>query len=370
MNSKERLQLVFDHKEPDRVPVKVDFVPEVLQKLKSKHKIKKDIGSSDSDIANLNIDYDIDTYFEHDLLILEYGMGSGYYREFEPGEDTYTTEWGITWKKMSYKTKFGEGYYTEIVDFPLAAADAIDNYAPPNPEDEDMSLVDYVMNKYGKDYYICGNIGCSVFEALKYLRGLTKSLEDLLINKEIAHRIMNISVDYHLKLGYKLIEKGVDMLLLADDVGGEHSMLMSPKTFREFMKPKLSYMIDEFKRKNKNIKIAWHSDGYIIPILDDLVEIELDVLNPIQPESMDPTYIKKRYGNNLCLWGTVSTQKTFPYGKPKDVENETIDRIRNCAPGGGFLIAPTHNIQLDVPEENLFAFYNTVKKCGKYPINL
>ncbi|GAH30801.1 unnamed protein product, partial [marine sediment metagenome] len=157
---------------------------------------------------------------------------------------------------------------------------------------------------------------------------------------------------------------------LADDVGSEHSMLISPEVFREFMKPRLSHMIGEFKKKNKNIKAAWHSDGCILPILDDLVEIGLDVLNPIQPESMDPTYIKKRYGNNLCLWGTISTQHTLPYGKPKDVENEVIDRIRNCARGGGFLIAPTHNIQLDVPEENLFAFYNTIKKYGRYPMNL
>jgi len=85
---------------------------------------------------------------------------------------------------------------------------------------------------------------------------------------------------------------------------------------------------------------------------------------------MDPTYIKKRYGNNLCLWGTVSTQHTLPYGKPRDVVNEVIDRIKNCAPGGGFLAAPTHNIQLDVPEENLLAFYETVKRYGTYPIKI
>jgi len=368
MTSKERLQLAFDYEEPDRVPMQVSFVPEVLQKLKSKYKVKKESSNLSAGVVS-NIDYDIDIYLGHDMLILNVGMGSGYYREFEPGKDTYTTEWGITWKKMPYQTKFGHGYYTEMVGFPLAEDDAIDSYIPPNPEDEDISFVDDVVKVYGKDYYICGDLSCSVLEAFRYLRG-PKAFEDLLVNKEIAHKIMDMTVDYHLKLGYKLIEKGVDMIWLADDVGSEHSMLISPEVFREFMKPRLSHMIGEFKKKNKNIKAAWHSDGCILPILDDLVEIGLDVLNPIQPESMNPTYIKKRYGNNLCLWGTVSTQHTLPYGKPKDVENEVIDRIRNCAPGGGFLIAPTHNIQLDVPEENLFAFYNTIKKYGRYPMNL
>jgi len=368
MTSKERLQLAFDYEEPDRVPMQVSFVPEVLQKLKSKYKGKKESSNLSAGVVS-NIDYDIDIYLGHDMLILNVGMGSGYYREFESGKDTYTTEWGITWGKMTYQTKFGHGYYTEMVGFPLAKDDTIDSYVPPNPENEDISFVDDVVKVYGKDYYICGDISCSILEAFRYLRG-PQAFEDLLVNKEIAHKIMDMTVDYHLKLGYKLIEKGVDMIWLADDVGSEHSMLISPETFREFMKPRLSYMIGEFKKKNKGIKAAWHSDGYILPILDDLVEIGLDVLNPIQPESMDPTYIKNRYGNNLCLWGTVSTQHTLPYGKPKDVENEVIDRIRNCARGGGFLIAPTHNIQLDVPEENLFAFYNTIKRYGRYPISL
>ncbi|MCD6232299.1 hypothetical protein J7K28_06740 [Candidatus Aerophobetes bacterium] len=369
MNSKERLQIAFDHKEPDRVPVQVSFVPEVLEKLKLKYKIKKDSDDLLSAGVVSSIDYDVDVYFGHDMLILDVGMGSGYYRKFEPGKDTYTTEWGITWKKMPYKTRFGNGYYTEIVGFPLAEDDALDSYIPPDPEDEDISFVDDVMRTYGKDYYICGSLACSILEAFRYLRG-PKAFEDLLINKEFAHKVMDMTVNYHLKLGYKLIEKGVDMIWLADDVGSEHSMLISPEVFREFMKPRLGYMISEFKKKNKNIKVAWHSDGYIVPILDDLIEIGLDVLNPIQPESMDPSWIKKRYGNNLCLWGTVSTQRTLPYGKPEDVENEVINRIKNCAPGGGFLIGPTHNIQLDVPEENLLAFYDAVKKYGVYPVKI
>jgi len=132
----------------------------------------------------------------------------------------------------------------------------------------------------------------------------------------------------------------------------------------------LEYMIDELKKKNKNVKVAFHSDSYIEPVIDDLIEVGVDLLNPIQPESMDPAYIKKRYGSRIALWGTVSTQYTLPFKGPEDVEAEVRERIRTCAPGGGFLIAPTHNIQLDVPLENVDAFYRAVKKYGRYPVKV
>ncbi|MBU2578033.1 hypothetical protein KKA69_04355, partial [Patescibacteria group bacterium] len=103
---------------------------------------------------------------------------------------------------------------------------------------------------------------------------------------------------------------------------------------------------------------------------DDLVEIGVDLLNPIQPESINPAHIKKRFGNRIALWGTISTQKTLPFGSPEDVENEVRERIKTCGPGGGLLLAPTHNIQLDVPFENINAFYNAVKKYRDYPIKL
>ena len=143
---------------------------------------------------------------------------------------------------------------------------------------------------------------------------------------------------------------------------------MSPATFREMIKPKMGYMIGELKRRNPAVKVAFHSDGFITPVIDDLVEVGVDLLNPIQPESMDPAAIKRRYGRRLALWGTVSTQKTFPFGTAEEVRAEVRERIRTCAPGGGFLLAPTHNLQLDVPPENIQAFYDAVRDFGAYPI--
>jgi uroporphyrinogen decarboxylase len=143
---------------------------------------------------------------------------------------------------------------------------------------------------------------------------------------------------------------------------------MSPATFREMVKPKMGYMIGELKRSSSAVKVAFHSDGYIEPVIDDLVEVGVDLLNPVQPESMDPAALKQRYGRRLAFWGTVSTQRTFPFGSAAQVRAEVRERIRACGPGGGFLLAPTHNLQLDVPFENIRAFYDAAREFGAYPL--
>jgi uroporphyrinogen decarboxylase len=366
-SSKERMQIAMDHKEPDMVPFQATFVPEVDKILRKKYarEIEGIKGKKEEKYQGMT---ELDILFGHDMLLLTYGLSTGYYRDTDT--NVYIDEWGITWKKIPYKTINGDGYYTEIVRVPLADDSKIDSYTPPDPGNEDMGYAEEVIKNYGKDYYICGIIDCSIFEALKYLRGITQSLIDIVANKDIAHKVMDMSVDYHLKLGLKLIDRGVDLLWLADDIGGEHTLLMSPQVFREMIKPKMGYMIGELKKKSKDIKVAFHSDGYIEPVIDDLIEVGVDLLNPIQPESMDPSFIKKRYGKKICLWGTVSTQQTLPFGTSGDVENEIRERIKTCGPGGGFLLAPTHNIQLDVSFENIQAFYNAIKKYRNYPIKI
>jgi len=368
LTSKERMQLMMDHKEPDRVPYQVTFVPELNELFRKKYSEElKDIKFTQKEKWKSMTELDI--LFGHDMVLLTYGISNSYYSGNIDSE-TYIDNWGITWKKISYNVLNGKGYYTEIIDSPLSDDDKIDSYVPPNPDDEDMEYAEEIINKYGNEYYICGNIECSIFEALKYLRGMTKALVDLVANKDIAHKIMDISVDYHLKLGLKLVEKGVDIIFFAEDVAGEDSLLIAPNTFREMIKSKLGYMIGELKRKNKNIKISFHSDGNVEPLIDDLIEVGVDLLNPIQPEAMNPAHIKRRYGNKLALWGAVSTQRTFPFGSAKDVENEVRELIKDCGLGGGFLIAPNNSVQLDVPLENIQAFYNAVKKYGKYPIKI
>lgn len=110
------------------------------------------------------------------------------------------------------------------------------------------------------------------------------------------------------------------------------------------------------------LKVAYHSDGCIYPVIPELIEIGVDVLNPVQPRSMDPVLLKEKYGRQLCFWGTIDEQHTLPFGGPEDVKQEVAARLRTIGKGGGLIIGPTHHVQLDTPVENVLALANAVTR--------
>ena len=116
----------------------------------------------------------------------------------------------------------------------------------------------------------------------------------------------------------------------------------------------------ELKRLNPQVKIMYHSDGAIDPIIPDMIEVGLDVLNPIQPASMDPAALKKRYGDKLCFWGSIDEQHTLPFGTPDDVRREVLTRLETIGKGGGLILGPTHHVQLDTPLDNFWAMHQTI----------
>ena len=135
---------------------------------------------------------------------------------------------------------------------------------------------------------------------------------------------------------------------------------MSPKHWRRYLKPRMANFIAELKAINPEVKVAYHSDGFIYPILPELIEIGLDILNPVQPASMDPAQIKKDFGQKLCFWGSIDEQHTLPFGKPEDVRAEVLTRLRTIGENGGLILGPTHHVQLDTPIENFWALIETV----------
>jgi uroporphyrinogen-III decarboxylase len=122
----------------------------------------------------------------------------------------------------------------------------------------------------------------------------------------------------------------------------------------------MAKFIDCLKAINPRVKVAYHSDGNILPIIPDLVEIGLDVLNPIQPACMDPAQLKQLYGDRLCFWGSIDEQHTLPFGSPEDVRQEILQRLNTIGQNGGLIIGPTHHVQLDTPMENFWAMVNTI----------
>jgi uroporphyrinogen-III decarboxylase len=156
----------------------------------------------------------------------------------------------------------------------------------------------------------------------------------------------------------------VDMIWLGDDVGGQNSMLMSPKMWRTYLKPRMAELIGALRLINPHIKIAYHTDGVVYPIIPELIEIGIDVLNPIQPMAMDPEKLKVEHGDQLCFWGSIDLQQTLPFGTPDEVKNEVITRLKTIGKSGGLIIGPTHNLQLDTPLENFWAMVDTIRQTS------
>ena len=358
MNSKERLLTAVNHEEPDRVPLHIDFTPEAAALLSNHLKL----GDSTAEAYSGKVS-EIPLVMEHDLLVAWHGIATSYYQHEEL--DEYTCEWGIGWRWIDIPN----GRYTEISRRPLADESSLGSFSCPDPtEDWRYDSARELLSKHGDTHAIVGGMPCTFFEAAWYLRGYEAFLTDMMINKDFAHELLDKLYDFQVVTGTILAKLGVDILWLGDDFGTQNSLILSPEIWREFFKPRYGKLIQAFRDINPDVKIAYHSDGNIEKLLPEYIEVGVDILNAVQPKSMDPAHLKRRFGDNLTFWGTVDIQEIMPFGTPEDVFNEVKLRIETVGPNGGLIIGPSHNIQPDVPLENTLAFYEAVKKYGNYPL--
>jgi uroporphyrinogen decarboxylase len=338
--------------------MQISFTPEFAARL------RKDIGCEHRHGHNPHgggNTYELERILDQDILLTSVGWANSYYSQpCNPGQG-YTDEWGIGWRAAEYQTKFGAGIYTEIIDHPLAEDSAIDTYQPPDPTRPELyKEAEHVISKYKEDYWIVGVTVTTIWETAWALRGLEKMLMDLVISPDIANRILDIPFYYHLTAAKKLVQMGVDMIWIGDDVGAQETMIISPSQWREIFKPRMALFIRTLKDINPEVKVAYHCDGNIYSIIPDLIEIGLDVLNPVQPACMDPARIKNEFGDKLCFWGTLDEQYTLPFGSAQDVKEEVELRLKTIGKNGGLIIGPTHHVQLDTPMENFWAMVDTV----------
>ncbi len=360
MNHRERVWTALSHQVPDRCPMQVSFTPEFASRLRSH------LGQDETSLHNPHgggNTYALERTLDQDLLLTSVGWANSYYanERYAQGGESYTDEWGVRWKKSFYQTRFGRGYYTEMVGHPLASDDAIETYAPPDPHRPDLyDDARWLIREFGKEYWIVGVTVTTIFETAWALRGLEQLLMDFSINPDLADRILKIPFLYHLAAARRLVELGVDMIWVGDDVGAQDAMMISPQTWRCFLKSRMAEFISTLKSVNPDLKIAYHSDGNIYAIIPDLIEIGVDVLNPVQPKSMDPVRLKNLYGQRLCFWGSIDEQETLPCGSPADVRAEVVSRLRTLGRRGGLILGPTHYVQLDTPMENFWAMVETI----------
>jgi uroporphyrinogen decarboxylase len=361
MKHRDRVLASINHEAPDRCPMQISFTPEFAARL------RQQLRQSGQHVHNPHgggNTYELERALDEDLLLVSVGWANSYYANdtYAPGADVYTDEWGVAWKNAAYQTRFGSGHYTEMCAHPLAEDAAIDRYVAPDPNRAELYRdAESVIRDFKDEYWIVGVTVTTIFETAWALRGLERMLTDFVEDPELAERILDIPFRYHLAAAKRLVQMGVDMIWTGDDVGTQQAMLISPATWRWLLKPRMAEFVWTLKAINPAVKVAYHSDGCIYPIVRDLVDIGIDVLNPIQPRSMDPLRLKREYGGRLCFWGTIDEQYTLPFGTPGEVRAEVLDRTRTVGAGGGLILSPTHHVQLDTPMENFWAMVDTIR---------
>jgi uroporphyrinogen-III decarboxylase len=368
MKHRDRVLTALNHEVPDRCPMQISFTPEFADILAADLNQSREKSHNPHGGGNT---YALERALDEDMLLTSVGWVNGYYAPGYQDVDSYVDEWGVTWQVVEYETRFGKGHYTEPFGHPLADDAAIERYTPPDPNRPALYAdAARVLREFRDEYWIVGVVVTTVFEAAWALRGYEQLMVDFLLDPALANRILDLPYQYHLTVAKTLAEMGVDMIWFGDDVGAQDRMLLAPQTWRTFFKPRLAQLIAAVKQINPRLKVAYHTDGNVYDIVPELIEIGVDVLNPIQPASMDPVQLKQAFGERLCFWGSIDLQYTLPFGTPAQVRQEVLTRLDTLGKGGGLILGPTHNVQLDVPLENFWAMVNAIKTRYPAPSNI
>jgi uroporphyrinogen decarboxylase len=377
LNSRERVLTALDHQEPDRVPIFFGTSGVTTMLLPAYERFKELLGVSTPQRAlsrafqYAQIDEEVMRRLGADGRPLIPGPAASSLGA-DLGPSRFRDDWGVEWVMPP-----GAPYY-HVAAAPLAHAAIDDLESFPWPDfgapgrtaglrQEARRLVE---DEGCATVLMCG---ASTHELISMLRGLDNWLVDLVANKEFAHALLRKMTDLMVANFRTLLDAAgdyVDIALMADDLGTQDAPLMSPRTYREMIKPYQAEQIAALKG-GRDIKLFLHTDGNVYPLIGDFIEIGVDILNPVQVsarEMGDTARLKREFGRRLSFCGAIDTHRVLPQGRVEDVRAEVRRRIRDLAPGGGYILSAVHCIQPDVPAENALAMFDEAKVAGQYPI--
>jgi uroporphyrinogen decarboxylase len=286
-------------------------------------------------------------------------------------------DWGVKWKEVDV----GQAVYRELAEFPLgdATLDGLDDYPWwPDPLDPDRyaGVEEEALGLYHNTEWAL--VGCPAFngvwERATYLCGFRRMLEGLLLEPEFVHAVLRRITDLckpALARYLDLVGPYIQIIKMGDDLGTQNGPQMSPKTYRQVIKPYHEELFTLIKERT-DARIFLHTCGSVYRLLPDLIDAGVEILNPVQvsAKGMDTARLKAEFGDRLTFMGAIDTQQVLPFGSVQDVETEVERRIAHLGPGGGFILAPVHNLQADVPPENLVTMYRHARQVGRYPLRI
>lgn len=356
MNSKERVLAAANLKQPDRIPVDFSANRWTLEKLY--------IDTGTRDYRRLL------EFFHSDILDIRgvidpvYKGPVPFLREFENG--IRENFWG--WRTKIVQTAAGpEEFFAEFVLKDASSIREVAEHNWPKVDWFDFSDFSSMLDSW-QDFAVMAS-GASIWQHPSFLRSPDSLLMDIAMSDEIGVFIIDKYVEFYVKFFDKMFSSApgkVDILRIADDIGMQDRLLFSPGQFKDFLAPRIKKIVD--MAHSHNVKVMFHSCGAIEPLIEDIISIGVDILDPLQVTAagMEPKILKGKYGRRICLHGSIDTQYLLPQGSVEDVRIKVKNMIDVLGKDGGFILSPTHVLQNDVPVENIKALYSTANKFGCY----
>lgn len=330
------------------IPFEIWFAPPLLKKFKEK--------TGTEDYWKY---WDIPLRF----IMPKCNIKANFTKYFDNLDNLMINEWGIGHRKGEFE------HFTKI-ESPMSKFTTLDefkNYPYIDPENDFdwEAFKKQVKDLQDQDLIVFAGLATTVFEVAWQMRGFENLMYDLYEEPELACYLMDRITSIRVEWAKRYAQAGCDCLHLGDDVSTQLDMMLSPEMWRKFLKPRLKRVIDAAKAVKPDIIIDYHGDGNLTKIIPDLIEIGVQILNPIQPECMDPIEIKRIYGDKLAFRGCIGTQTTMPFGTPEEVDMVCRKLIEKVGKGGGLILSPTHMLEPEVPWENIEAYINAIKKYSR-----
>lgn len=375
--NRERVLAAINHQEPDRVPFELGSSTATGITIHAYQNLARHLGL-DPKITMVDrmqqlaaVDESVSRSFETDCRPVWLGKPDGWTDEELPGGG-YRDEWGVVRHKPE-----GSFYY-DLTASPLAGEITVADVARfkwPDPTDPGRyrglrAQIDEWKRK--GDYALFLNVPPAFVHFAQYLRGFVDWFMDLRLDPKLAGAVMDGVLEVNLAIALEAIRQvgdQVDVIRASDDIGHQMGPMVSADLYHQLIKPRQKRYFRAIHDATK-AKVFYHTCGSVVSIMDDLIEVGVDILNPIQVAAagMDTAELKRRWGERVCFAGAIDTQRVLPFGTPEEVEQEVAKRIADLAPGGGYILGAVHNIQPDVPPANIVAMFEAGKKHGRYGV--
>mgnify|MGYP005848287415 CR=1 FL=1 len=371
MTPRERVLAAIERRQPDRVPIDVGgssfttIIGQAYERLKSYLGIESETHYMKRKSRSVLLDERVAQRLHTDTRPLVVGNPDGWQDVYYP-DGSFQDEFRVIWRSAP------GGHYNPVGS-PLGAADLADLDAFPWPDPLDPGRTRGLRALARRlhqetNYAIVLSLPVGFVHLSQYLRGYEQWLMDIILNPVFLETLMDRALDWWLQLTGKVLEEVgpyVDVVAFGDDVAFHDRTIVDLGRYRKLFKPRHKQMVDLIKRKSQ-ARVLYHCCGAVRTLIDEFIDIGVDALNPVQVSSagMETAELKAAFGDRICFWGAIDTGHTLPMGTPDEVRAEVRRRIHDLAPGGGYVLASVHNIQEDVPPENILAMVDAAVAFG------